>query len=90
MLYAMHVLKDPEESTRYRLKAAEIIIATGMRKNPEALALAVGDGGIDFLELRFVTPGQPSTAADTMSLPLQPTHRIAFDPAADVEGNETG
>lgn len=72
MLYALQVLKDPEESTRYRLKAAEIILATGMPKNPEALAqIAVGGGGPEWLELRFVEPGQPAAASET--------HRIAFD-----------
>lgn len=80
MRYALQVLNDPEESTRYRLKAAEIVLDAGMPKNQEALALAVGSDGIEFLELRFVAPGNPAAAPERIALPL---------PVIDVEANET-
>lgn len=78
MRYALQILDDPEESTRYRLKAAEIILATGLPKNPE-LALALAGGGVEWLELRFVAPGDAAASE---------THRITFDPATDIEGND--
>jgi hypothetical protein len=54
MIYAIQVLKDVEESTRYRLKAAEIILGTGLPKDRDAaLAQTLGAEGID---VRFHWP----------------------------------
>jgi hypothetical protein len=54
MLYALQVLKDAEESTRYRLKAAEIILGTGLPKDLDA-ALAQTLGA-DVIDVRFHWP----------------------------------
>jgi hypothetical protein len=55
MLYAIQVLKDVEESTRCPLKAAEIILETGLPKDLDAaLAQTLGETrGADWLDVRF-------------------------------------
>jgi hypothetical protein len=60
MLYAIQVLKDVEESTRYRLKAAEIILGTGLPKDLDAaLAQTLGETrGADCLDVRFHWPSE--------------------------------
>jgi hypothetical protein len=57
MLYAVQVLKDVEEGTRYRLKAAEIILGIGLPKDLDAaLAQTLGKDGADWLDVRFHWP----------------------------------
>lgn len=63
-LYAGRVLRDEEESTRYRLQAMEAILRYGMPKNlEELLAKAMGDGTRAFMRVEFVRPGDTSVDA---------------------------
>lgn len=63
-LYAGRVLRDEEESTRYRLQAVEAILKYGMPKNlEELLAKAMGDGTRAFMRVEFVRPGDTSVDA---------------------------
>jgi hypothetical protein len=59
ILFAVGVLNDATEDTRYRLKAAEIILAAGLPKDPDAINKALGESdGLRYLEVVFVKPGE--------------------------------
>jgi hypothetical protein len=65
MAYAISVLRDPAESVRWRMKAAELILSSGMPKDPAAVEKFFGDsGGTAFIEVRFVAPGERSEPVD--------------------------
>ena len=59
ILFAAGVLNDATEDIRYRLKAAEIILAAGLPKDPDTINKALGEsGGLRYLEVVFVKPGE--------------------------------
>ena len=81
ILFAAGVLNDATEDIRYRLKAAEIILAAGLPKDPDAINKALGEsGGLRYLEVVFVKPGevivhQPKTSGNG-------TFSVSFDESA--------
>jgi hypothetical protein len=80
--YALEVLHDPGEAPRYRLKAAEILLQTGLPSNLDgALERLFGEVGEPlarrFMEVVFIRPGDPAVDAKpngngTFSVPFEP------------------
>ena len=59
--YCGSVLNDADEHVRYRLKAAEIILAAGLPKGADAITRFLGDGA-SLLRIEFVdTAGDAAT-----------------------------
>ena len=77
---AVAIAKDVEEPSMVRLKAVESVLRVAFpAKNLQVDEQIGNHQSVEWLELRFITPGQP----------MPETHRITFDPERDVEGNET-
>jgi hypothetical protein len=79
--YALQVLHDPAEAPRYRLKAAEILLQTGLPSNLDgALERLFGQVGEPLaprlLTVVFIRPGDPAVDAG--------------DPAVDARPNGNG
>lgn len=63
---------DPEAPLGLRLRCAEFMLDKTWPKVPAGAELRLGGDGVEWLELRFVAPGQPAAAAPE-------TRRIPFD-----------
>ena len=81
ILYAGRVLRDEEMDPRYRIKAAELILAAGMPKgDAHKRHLESIEGGVGSLRVEFVAPdgstvsfegaSQPSVAPPAFEVPF--------------------
>lgn len=86
---AVAIAKDVEEPSMVRLKAVESVLRVAFpAKNLHVDELTVAGQGAEWLELRFVAPGEARSQANGYAQPE--TLRISFDGAvSDVEDNET-
>lgn len=80
--YCGSVLNDPEEHVRYRLKAAEIILAAGLPKGADAITRFLGDDDAALLRIEFV-----DTAGDAATVTIE---RSATKTKAIVNGHDAG
>lgn len=74
-------MQDEEQPMSLRVRCAEYMLDRALGPAKGGAALTVAGEGIEWLELRFTTPGQQAAPE---------THRIALpSPVIDIEGNET-
>jgi hypothetical protein len=86
ILFAAGVLNDATEDSRYCLKAAEIILAAGLPKDPDAISKALGESdGPNFLEVVFVKPGEVIEHQPKPSGNGNGTFSVSFDEPARKE-----
>lgn len=72
---------DEEQPMSLRIRCGEYVLDRALGPAKGGAELHIG-GGAEWLELRFVKPGEAAAAPET--------HRITFDGAVtDVEANET-
>lgn len=81
----VQTVNDTDAPLSLRLRCAEFMLDKTWPKAPAGAELHIGGGGVEWLELRFVAPGEARQAPHAHAQP----ERITFDPATDIEGNET-